>query len=41
MDSEDDEEIDSEDAFEESDKEQFAGSSFVPKVCIQVSFRCR
>lgn len=35
VESEDDEDIDSEDAFEESDKEGFAGSRFVRKVCIR------
>ena len=35
VDSEDDEDIDSEDAFEESDRDEFAGSGFVCKVRIQ------
>jgi U3 small nucleolar RNA-associated protein 14 len=35
VDSEDDEDIESEDAFEESDRDEFAGSGFVCKVRIQ------
>ena len=40
VDSEDDEDIESEDAFEESDRDEFAGSGFVRKVCIRCCVPC-
>jgi len=39
FDSEEDEEIDSDEAFEESDEERFAGFSFPSKVCLESSFQ--